>query len=336
MSNMDYKNCILCPRRCQVDRTAGSFGFCGQDHRIRAARAALHFWEEPCISGSHGSGAVFFSGCNLKCVFCQNEQIAKGDVGKVISPERLTEIFFELKEQGANNIKLVTAGHFLPGVIDAIERAKDEGFDLDFVYNTSGYEEVDSIRALEGLIDIYLPDLKYVSSDLSRKYSHAGDYFEKASAAIAEMVRQTGEPGFSIKKQHEMTMAYSLWEKEASHLIDSVEYNQICDDPDLEIYMRRGTIVRHLILPGQTEDSKAVIRYLYETYGDEIYISIMNQFTPLFNVADYPELNRKVTAKEYDEVLDFAISLGVENAFLQEGDVALESFIPDFNYEGID
>ncbi|MBQ5485665.1 MAG: radical SAM protein, partial [Lachnospiraceae bacterium] len=284
---MKYKNCMLCPRACGVDRTSGATGVCGQSDKIRAARAALHFWEEPCISGADGSGAVFFSGCNLRCVFCQNEAIAKGTMGKEITPERLTQIFFELKEQGANNINLVTAGHFLPGVIKAMERAREEGFDLPFVYNTSGYEEVDSIRALDGLVDIYLPDLKYVSPQLSARYSHAKDYFEKASRALEEMVRQTGEPVFYVKKKHEMTMAYSLWEKEASCGIDSVEYNQICDDPEVEILMSRGTIVRHLLLPGQTEDSKAVIRYLYETYGDEIYISIMNQFTPLFNVADY-------------------------------------------------
>lgn len=332
---MKSKECFLCPRKCGVNRASGEIGFCGQTDKIRAARAALHFWEEPCISGEDGSGAVFFSGCNLKCVFCQNEPIAKGTAGREITPERLTEIFFELKEQGANNINLVTAGHFLPQIITAIERAKLEGFDLAFVYNTSGYEEADAIRALDGLIDIYLPDLKYVSPELSGKYSHAPDYFLKASGAIAEMVRQTGEPAFYMKKQHEMTMAYSLWEKEAAHLMDAVEYNQICDDPDADILMARGTIVRHLLLPGQLEDSRAVIRYLYETYGDEIYLSIMNQYTPLPQVAGYPELNRKVSEEEYDAILQYAMDLGVENAFFQEGDVASESFIPCFDEQGL-
>ncbi len=350
--NNPYINCRLCPRNCGVNRLAGQAGACGETDQIRAARAALHFWEEPCISGTSGSGAVFFSGCNLGCVFCQNRSIARGETGMEISVSRLADIFLELQEQGANNINLVTAGHFLPQVIDALENVKHK-LQIPVVYNSSGYESVESIRMLDGLIDIYLPDFKYVSSELSRTYSHASDYFEKASKAIEEMVRQTEEPLFYIKNAHKMQRTYGLWTSDSYSNITAEEYNEICDSEEFlgeesdfeteskpvdhapELLMKRGTIVRHLLLPGCKEDSKAVIRYLYETYGDDIYISIMNQFTPLAGLEDYPSLNRKVTDEEYEEVLDHAIELGITNAFIQEGDVAEESFIPAFDYEGI-
>lgn len=297
------EKCTLCPRNCFVNRKLGEKGICGQSSTLKVARAALHFWEEPCISGEKGSGAVFFSGCALHCVFCQNQEIANGSVGKEISKERLSEIFLELQEKGANNINLVTPGHFVPQIVPAIERARNQGLNLPIVYNTSSYENVDSIRKLEGIVDIYLPDFKYMSSSLSKKYSHAPDYSEVAKKVVAEMVRQTG--------------AASFYEKEGQEL------------------MQRGVIVRHLILPGCMEDSKNIIRYLHDAYGDTIYLSIMNQFTPLKNVEKYPELNRKLTEDEYDEVVDFAIDLGVENGFIQEGETAEESFIPDFDCEGV-
>lgn len=297
------EKCTLCPRNCFVNRKLGEKGICGQSSTLKVARAALHFWEEPCISGEKGSGAVFFSGCALHCVFCQNQEIANGSVGKEISKERLSEIFLELQEKGANNINLVTPGHFVPQIVPAIERARNQGLNLPIVYNTSSYENVDSIRKLEGIVDIYLPDFKYMSSSLSKKYSHAPDYGRVAKKVVAEMVRQTG--------------AASFYEKEGQEL------------------MQRGVIVRHLILPGCMEDSKNIIRYLHDAYGDTIYLSIMNQFTPLKNVEKYPELNRKLTEDEYDEVVDFAIDLGVENGFIQEGETAEESFIPDFNCEGV-
>lgn len=297
------EKCTLCPRNCFVNRKLGEKGICGQSSTLKVARAALHFWEEPCISGEKGSGAVFFSGCTLHCVFCQNQEIANGSVGKEISKERLSEIFLELQEKGANNINLVTPGHFAPQIVPAIERARNQGLNLPIVYNTSSYENVDSIRKLEGIVDIYLPDFKYMSSSLSKKYSHAPDYGKVAKKVVAEMVRQTG--------------AASFYEKEGQEL------------------MQRGVIVRHLILPGCMEDSKNIIRYLHDAYGDTIYLSIMNQFTPLKNVEKYPELNRKLTEDEYDEVVDFAIDLGVENGFIQEGETAEESFIPDFNCEGV-
>lgn len=303
---------------------------------IRVARAALHFWEEPCISGTAGSGAVFFSGCNLGCVFCQNYAISRGHVGKNITVQRLSDIFLELQDKGANNINLVTAGHFLPMVIDALEDAKNRGLSIPIVYNTSSYEKVEAIRDLDGLVDIYLPDLKYVSSRLSGDFSKAPDYFEVASKAIEEMVRQTGEPEFFVKKKASLNQQMSLWESE--DVMDAATYNECADDlmsEGREVLMKRGTIVRHLLLPGCTEDSKAVVKYLYETYGDSIFISIMNQYTPMPQVAGHPLLSRKVTDDEYNEVLDYAIDSGIENAFMQEGDVAEESFIPDFDCEGV-
>ncbi len=303
---------------------------------IRVARAALHFWEEPCISGTAGSGAVFFSGCNLGCVFCQNYAISRGHVGKNITVQRLSDIFLELQDKGANNINLVTAGHFLPVVIDALEGAKNRGLSIPIVYNTSSYEKVEAIRDLDGLVDIYLPDLKYVSSRLSGDFSKAPDYFEVASKAIEEMVRQTGEPEFFVKKKASLNQQMSLWESE--DVMDAATYNECADDlmsEGREVLMKRGTIVRHLLLPGCTEDSKAVVKYLYETYGDSIFISIMNQYTPMPQVAGHPLLSRKVTDDEYNEVLDYAIDSGIENAFMQEGDVAEESFIPDFGCEGL-
>lgn len=294
-----YESCTLCPRNCKVNRSAGSTGFCGMSGTIQVARASLHMWEEPCISGEGGSGTVFFSGCNLKCVFCQNHSIALGGKGKSITVEQLSDLFLMLQDKGAHNINLVTPSHYIPGIVRSLKLAKAQGLILPIVYNTSGYDSVDSLAMLNGLIDIYLPDFKYVSGLLSGRYSHAADYFKVAQKSLAEMVHQVGTPVF---------------------------------DGDL---MKKGVIVRHLLLPGCVQDSKEVIRYLYETYGNRIFISIMNQYTPLPHVVSYPELNRKVTEEEYDEVVDFAISLGVEQGFIQEGDTADESFIPEFDFTGL-
>lgn len=295
--------CDLCPRKCLVDRKKGEKGICGQTENLKVARAALHFWEEPCISGDAGSGAVFFSGCPLHCVFCQNENIANGTVGKEIALERLVDIFLELQEKRANNINLVTPGHFVPQIVKALDQARREGLTLPVVYNTSSYETVDTIKMLEGYVDIYLPDFKYMSPVLSKKYSHAPDYAEVAKAAIAEMVRQTGKAVF----------------------VNGDEDNLILS----------GTIVRHLTLPGCMADSMRILKYLHETYGDMIYISIMNQFTPLSNLEKYPELNRRITDEEYETLVDYAIEIGIENGFIQEGDTAEESFIPAFDCEGV-
>lgn len=294
-------DCTLCPRNCHVNRSAGETGFCGQTSEITAARAALHYWEEPCISGTCGSGAVFFSGCNLQCVFCQNHNIALGKDGRIVSLERLSEIFIELQERGAANINLVTGSHFIPQIAQALELAKSAGLSIPVVYNTGSYEKVSSLKLLDGLVDIYLPDLKYQSAALSSAYSHAADYFTVAVDAIAEMFRQVGTPVFD---------------------------NQTG-------LMKRGIIVRHLLLPGQSADSKHILRYLHETYGNDVYVSIMNQYTPLPHVASLPELNRTITDAEYEKILAFADRIGIENGFMQEGGTAQESFIPEFNGEGL-
>ena len=294
-------DCVLCPRKCHADRRAGQKGFCRQGAEVTAARAALHLWEEPCISGSCGSGTVFFSGCSLQCVFCQNRSIALENDGYVISLERLKEVFLALQKKGAANINLVTAGHFLPQIAFCLEQAKKQGLSIPVVYNTGSYEEADSLKMLDGLVDIYLPDLKYRSPELSAKYALATDYFEKATTAIAEMFRQVGRPQFN---------------------------------PETGL-MRRGIIVRHLLLPGQSGDSKRILRYLHDTYRNDIYFSIMNQFTPIETKKLPPELNRKITHKEYENVLAFAEKIGIEQGFYQEGDTAAECFIPAFDGEGL-
>ena len=292
--------CNLCPRECNVDRGLGKTGFCKVPNHIKVARAALHFWEEPCISGEEGSGTVFFSGCNLRCVYCQNRKIAEGVYGKIITVDRLAAIFLDLQKQGANNINLVTPSHYVLQIVKALNLAKEQGLLIPVVYNSSAYESVETLKKLEGYVDVYLPDFKYMDEELGRKYSNAGNYSEIAKKAIDEMVRQVGNAQF-----------------------------------DSRGILKKGVVVRHLVLPGYTADSKEIIKYLYDTYGNSIYISIMSQFTPILGLENYPELQRKLTEKEYDEVVDFAIELGVENGFIQEGDVAKESFIPDFDGQGV-
>ena len=293
--------CSLCPRMCKIDRESTT-GYCGVKNTLRVARAALDFWEEPCISGEEGSGAVFFTGCNLRCVFCQNYHIARAEQGKEITVERLAEIFLELQEQKANNINLVTATHYVPQIITALGQAKAQaqGLHIPVVYNCGGYERVETLKRLEGLVDIYLPDFKYMDPDRAKRYSHAASYPKIAKEALAEMVRQQPKAVFDERGM-----------------------------------MKKGVIVRHLMLPGGIKDSKAVVKYLYETYGNSIYISLMNQYTPLPHVESYPEINRKLKKFEYDRLVDYAISLGVENGFIQEGETASESFIPAFTNEGV-
>ena len=309
-----YEECRLCPRECGVNRKEGQTGFCQMDGTLRVARAALHMWEEPCISGKRGSGAVFFSGCNLRCVYCQNFDIAAGTRGKEISRERLSEIFLELQAQGAANINLVTPDHDLPDIVWALFKAKEQGLCIPVVYNGSGYEKADVIAALEGLVDIFLTDFKYMDGELAGRLSYAGDYPEVAKRALEQMVKITGEPLFNE-----------------------------------EGMMQRGVIVRHLLLPGHKKNAKAVLRYLWETYGDRVYISLMNQYTPMVQLTSHsgnqkeleeaarqePQLMRKVTVREYEQVVDYALQLGITNAFIQEGDVAKESFIPDFDTTGV-
>lgn len=301
MKNMNkYENCLLCPRKCGINRRTGQTGVCGVSSEIKVARAALHYWEEPCISGKRGSGAVFFSGCSLHCVFCQNREISDGKAGKLISKERLSDIFMELADKGANNINLVTPGQYIPDIVWAVNDAKSRGMKLPIIYNTSGYENVTELKLLEGIVDVYLPDFKYMDSTLSARYSRAKDYPSVAKQALSEMVRQ--QPDVVIDN--------------ATGLI------------------QKGVIVRQLLLPGHVNDAKAVLKYLYDTYHDHVYISMMNQFTPIA-LKDYPEINRTVTRREYERLVDYALEIGITNAFIQEGDVAKDSFIPAFDCEGV-
>lgn len=301
MKNMNkYENCLLCPRKCGINRSTGQTGVCGVSSEIKVARAALHYWEEPCISGKRGSGAVFFSGCSLHCVFCQNREISDGKAGKVISKERLSDIFMELADKGANNINLVTPGQYIPDIVWAVNDAKSRGMKLPIIYNTSGYENVTELKLLEGIVDVYLPDFKYMDSTLSARYSRAKDYPSVAKQALSEMVRQ--QPDVVID--------------DATGLI------------------QKGVIVRQLLLPGHVNDAKAVLKYLYDTYHDHVYISMMSQFTPIA-LKDYPEINRTVTRREYERLVDYALEIGITNAFIQDGDVAKNSFIPAFDCEGV-
>ena len=304
---LDLSRCVLCPRECKADRAAGERGFCGFDAHLYAARAGLHRYEEPCISVGPGSGTVFFDGCNLGCVFCQNAAIAHRpgpESAFRVSPGRLAGIFLELEAQGAANINLVTAGHFLPLLLPALEESRKKGLSIPFVYNSSGYEKAAALRALDGLIDVYLPDVKFYSPELSKNYANAPDYFETAEKAVEEMVRQQPVPVF---------------EPGSGRLL-------------------KGVIVRHLILPGHTKDSIALLTALYERFGNRILYSLMNQYTPIMEteaVRNDPLLSRSLTKREFRRVLDAALDLGIENGYFQEGGTVSESFIPAFDGTGI-
>lgn len=301
MNNEIFKNCRLCPRNCGIDRLSGKKGACGMTAELKVARAALHMWEEPPISGERGSGTVFFSGCPLSCVFCQNSDISHEADGKIISVRRLAEIFLELQAKGAHNINLVTATHFVPHVISALDTAKEKGLDIPILYNCGGYESVETLIMLRGYVDIYLPDFKYTDKSIAAKYSRCPDYPERTREALAEMVSQTGPCEFGKDGM-----------------------------------LKKGTVVRHLVLPGNVKDSIDTVRYLHETYGDSIYISIMSQYTPNERVKEaFPEIGRKLTKYEYQKVVRFAESIGVKNGFTQYGEAASESFIPRFDYEGV-
>lgn len=294
------ENCKLCPRNCQVNRNNNELGYCKMGKDLIVARAALHHWEEPIISGTNGSGTVFFSGCNLKCVFCQNFNISTNNFGKEISIERLSEIFLELQNQGAHNINLVTPTHFVPQIIEALRLAKEKGLNLPIVYNSSGYENIETIKLLDGYIDIYLPDFKYFDNKYATKYSKCPNYFEHASSAIDEMIRQVGIPKLNEKGM-----------------------------------LIKGVIIRHMMLPGLLDDSKKIIHYLVDKYNDKIFISIMNQYTPTNNLDKYPEINKIVDNNEYEELIDYAINLGIKNGFIQEGETQKTSFIPEFDTTGV-
>ena len=294
-----YKRCNLCSRKCLINRYERN-GVCGANAKVKIARAALHYWEEPCLSGDNGSGTVFFSNCSLKCIFCQNKKISTNGFGKEIELEELSNIYLNLQKQGANNINLVTPTHYVPSIIKSLDIAKKNGLKLPIVYNTSSYETKETIKLLNGNIDIYLPDLKYYNDEYAYNYSNVKDYFKIATDNIKEMYNQVGK--------------------------------NIFDENGI---MTKGVIVRVLLLPNHVEDAKKILKYLYETYKDNIYISIMNQYTPVECIEEYSDLNRKVTEEEYDELINYACDLGIINAFIQEGETQSESFIPDFNLDGI-
>lgn len=293
--------CELCPRMCGVDRKKQR-GFCGMSDKITAAKAMLHYWEEPCISGERGSGAVFFSGCVMKCAFCQNYDISSENAGREISVERLADIFLELRQKGAQNINLVNPTHFVPQILRSIELAKRKGLSLPIVYNSGGYERVETLRTLEGAVDIFLPDVKFFSDETARKLSAAPNYFETAMNAVGEMIRQTGKPRF-----------------------------------DENGAMISGVIVRHLVLPGQYKDSVEIIRRLGDRFGDEILFSLMSQYTPFGKVktsAEFSEYNRRITTFEYRKALDAVYEVGLEG-FMQEKSSAKEEYTPSFDFEGL-
>ncbi len=296
-----YQSCTLCPRMCHADRRR-SMGFCGCSATLKAARASLHMWEEPCISGSLGSGTVFFTGCTLRCCFCQNFQLSHQGQGKELTAERLAEIFLSLQAQGAHNLNLVTPTQYLPHILDALDLARP-GLTIPVVYNCGGYERPETIQALEGYVDIYLPDLKYFSPSLSEKYSQAPDYFQAASKAVLQMIQQMGPP---------------VLEKESGQL-------------------KRGVMIRHMVLPGAKEDSIQLLRWMKSSLPENGYlISLLSQYTPFYHSDAYPEINRRITTYEYEKVVDEAIRLGLTQGYMQEKSSAKEEYTPSFCGEGLD
>lgn len=287
--------CNLCPRNCNVDREHNQLGYCLAPNDLVIAKYSLHPWEEPVISGEKGSGTIFFSYCNLRCCFCQNYEISELHKGKKVTIEEFSNICLELQEKGANNINLVTPTHYVHQIIKGLKLAKKKGLHIPVVYNSSGYEKPETIKSLKGLIDIYLPDLKYYSDSIAIKYSKCPNYFKYATECIEEMVNQVGDT--------------------------------IIDESGI---MQKGVIIRHLILPTHISDSKKIIKYLYNKYHNKVIISIMNQYTPVRQL-EYQELNQTIKETEYDEVINYAYDLGIRNAFIQEGETQKINFIPDFD-----
>ena len=290
--------CELCPRRCRVDRVK-NFGFCGADENLRVALVSLHKWEEPCLVGERGAGTIFFSHCNLKCVYCQNFSISHEGFGAEISIERLAKIFIEQQERGAANIELVTPTHYVPQICKAIDLAKTYGLKLPIVYNTNAYENISTLELLRGRVDIFLPDLKYVDDAAAKTFSNAPNYFAVATTAIQKMFELVG--------------------------VAQIENGM----------MTRGVIVRHLVLPNFRHDAMKIVDWLYKTFGDKIFISLMNQYTPLFRANAYKKINRTLTTFEYNSVVNYAAQLGIKNCFVQEGKTADTKFIPNFNLDGV-
>lgn len=297
MNNI-LKSCTLCPRKCRADRSGGKYGFCGAGNEVRIARAALHFWEEPCISGESGSGTVFFSNCTMKCLFCQNYEVSTNNLGYTVTIDELADIFIDLQNQGANNINLVTPTHYVPQIISALDKARENGLILPVVYNTGGYEAVETIKMLDGYVDVYMPDFKYYNDDIAVKLSRAPGYSRYAMAAIDEMYKQVGKPVFNDKG-----------------------------------IMQKGVLIRHLMLPGFLRDSIKIIDYISEKYGNNVFFSLMSQYTPLRHIGEVESLNHKLDFKYYNFAVDRCVEKGMENVFIQEGEAASESFIPEFSGE---
>lgn len=301
MNYMDIlNNCNLCIRKCNVNRNNNQLGICNSTNIVKIARASLHHWEEPCISGSNGSGTVFFSNCNLKCVFCQNYSISTQGFGTEISIQRLSEIFIELQNQGAHNINLVTPTHFVPQIIEALKISKSNGLNIPIVYNTNSIDTIDTIKILDGYIDVYLPDFKYFNDKYALRYSKIKGYSNNTIEVISEMLKQVGTPKF-----------------------------------DANGIMQKGVIIRHLMLPGLLFDSKKVVDCIYNMFGDSVYLSLMNQYTPMYNVSLYPEINKTLNPKLYDSLINYSLSLGIKNGFIQEEGTDSKSFIPKFDNTGI-
>lgn len=293
------EKCELCPRKCGVNRLKGQTGYCGAGFDVMAARVMLHKWEEPCISCGNGSGAVFFSKCSMSCVYCQNYDISQGDIGKTISIDRLSNIFIELESNGANNINLVSPTHYVPQIITALDLAKQKGLDIPVIYNSNGYENAEVIKQLQGYIDIYLPDIKYFSSKYSCKYSNTSNYFEYTSKAVIEMYRQAGRP----------------------YLVNGI--------------LKKGLIIRHLLLPGLLSESKRILDWISLNFSNNVYISLMSQYVPMFKTALFPEINRKTESRTYEWLVNYALSIGLDRGFIQDTDSALDIYTPEFNLEGV-
>ena len=295
-----YENCTLCPRNCRVDRTSVKTVYCVMTSDITAALASVHMWEEPPISGTNGSGTIFFSGCNLRCVFCQNHDISSENFGKTLSVERLSEIMLERQAAGVHNINLVTGVHFTPSIVEAVQRARENGLKIPIVYNSGGYESVETLKMLEGIVDIYLPDIKYYSKELSSKYSKAPDYFLRASEAVKEMYRQTGENTF-----------------------------------DENGMLKKGVIIRHLVLPSCKSDSFKILDWIRSEIGEEAYVSILNQYVPVYKASEFKEINRRLMSLEYTRVIDHFFEIGLKNGYMQEKSSASSKYTPLFDLSGV-
>ena len=296
---MMIENCMLCPRRCGVDRRE-SVGFCGAGALARIALVSLHHWEEPCLTGDNGAGTVFFSYCNLRCCFCQNHEISHGGKGVEVTDERLAELFMEQQQRGAATLDLVTPTHYVPQIIHALDMARTKGFRLPVVYNSGAYETVETIESLRDYVDVFLPDLKYIEAASAKEYSQAEDYFPLSSAAIRWMVEIAGSLQFDVDGQ-----------------------------------LRRGVLVRHLVLPGHRHESMRILDWLWQTFGDTIQISLMNQYTPMYKAAEHKGMNRRLTTFEYESVVNHAVDLGITNCYVQEGQTASEKFVPTFDNRGV-